>query len=117
MGVLDNISPLKEILIGVNNAEAVGMLMELQQQAYAILDENRELRLKLEEIERLDEISHQLTFKNDAYFLQNDKEPYCVKCWDSSRQLVHLTNSSRAMTRHGNKVCSNCKSYFKVAPS
>lgn len=114
MGINDTLSSLKDILVGLDNAQAMGTLIELQQQAYSILDENRELRLKLEDIQRLDEMSHKLTFRSNAYFLEGDENPYCTKCWDADKKMVHLTKTERASMRLGNKICTNCKSYYTV---
>ena len=113
MGITDSFSSLKDVLIGIDNVHAIGTLMELQQQAYSILDENRELRLKFEEIERANEISGNLSFKNGAYYLQDDENPYCSNCWDLDKKLVHLTKAPGG-TRLGNKKCPACANFFTV---
>lgn len=114
MGITDSFSSLKDILVGVDNVQAIGTLMDLQQQAYSILDENRELRLKLEEIERIQETSHTLSFRDGAYYKENDENPYCPNCWDSNHKLIHLVLAPRGV-RSGNKKCPSCGNFYIVA--
>lgn len=116
MGFSESFSTLKDVIVGIDNANALGTLMELQQQAYAILDENRELRLKLEEIERTNILESEVVCEGEAYY-KISEGPFCTRCFDVDRKLVRLSTPSALMVqRKGNFYCPNCETYYNVTP-
>jgi hypothetical protein len=79
MGLFDTLKDLKALAVGIENIELISKLMDVQIQAYEILDENRELRLKLEELERSDEIASNLSYEADVYYKKN----HLRNCWNA----------------------------------
>jgi cob(I)alamin adenosyltransferase len=72
-------------------------LLELQQDFARILEENERLKREAKERERLDEIAADLEFRTEHGFYVRKSEqghsvviPYCPRCWDKERKLVHL---------------------------
>ncbi|WP_459500018.1 hypothetical protein [Bacillus sp. C1] len=108
MGITDTIKGIKALAVGMENVELISKLMDLQTQAYEILDENRELRLKLEEIQRTDEISHDLEYLPDFYYRKSDGSgPYCPTCWDVNRKLVNVPIRGNIDLGYSG-TCRNC---------
>ena len=86
MTLADSIKGIKNIAVGMDNLELISKLIDLQEQAYSILDENRELRLKLEEYERHEESAFDLEYLADFYYKKSDGSgPYCSVCWDTRK--------------------------------
>ncbi|EMY5504757.1 hypothetical protein V8T57_001139 [Bacillus wiedmannii] len=108
MGITDTIKGMKALAVGMENVELISKLMDLQTQAYEILDENRELRLKLEEIQRTDEISHDLEYLPDFYYRKSDGSgPYCATCWDVNKKLVNVPILN-SISIGWSGTCRNC---------
>ncbi|WP_342432620.1 hypothetical protein [Neobacillus sp. FSL H8-0543] len=113
MGLFDTIKDLKALAVGLENIDLISKLMDVQIQAYEILDENRELRLKLEDLERSEEIGSNLSYEGDLYYKKDDNSgPYCSKCWDVDKLLVRVPIELYDTGWGGS--CKNCKSWGNV---
>jgi len=110
MAIKDTIAGIKNLAVGMENLELISKLIDLQSKAYEILDENRELRLELEEIKRQDELASDLEYLPDMYYRISDGSgPYCSVCWDTKRLLVNVPiYDVEFLGWLGN--CNNCKS-------
>lgn len=114
MAIRETIDGIKNLAVGMENLELISKLMDLQTQAYDILDENRQLRLKLEEIERQDELVNDLVYQTEYYFKKSDNSgPYCSVCWDANKLLVHLHGVDVFDGGKG-AYCSKCKTKIKI---
>jgi len=113
MTLADSIKGIKNIAVGMDNLELISKLIDLQEQAYSILDENRELRLKLEEHERNEEAAHDLEYLADYYYKKSDGSgPYCSVCWDTKKVLVNVPFGKYTSGWLGH--CGSCKTRAKV---
>lgn len=82
MGIVDTIKDTIGIVQKIDNIELYQKLIELQQQAWALVDENRLLTERLS--------THAaLTVRDNAYWNGEDG-PFCTRCWDGEYKLVHL---------------------------
>lgn len=99
----------KNLATGGNDLQLKSKLLEIQTNMYELLEENKELRLALEEEKRNKEISIQIVHKDNAYFYKEDG-PYCTRCWDVDKRLVRINKTQIGMEmRQGNYKCPNCK--------
>lgn len=113
MGLFDTIKDLKALAVGVENIDLISKLMDVQIQAYEILDENRELRLKLEELERAEEMTLNLSYEGDLYYRIDDNSgPYCSKCWDVDKLLVRVPIHNYSDGWKG--ICKNCNKWGHI---
>lgn len=113
MGLSDTIKDLKTLAVGIENIDLISKLMDVQIQAYDILDENRVLRLKLEQLERTEEIETNLSYEGDLYYKKDDNSgPYCSRCWDVDKLLVRVPIARYSSRWKG--MCKNCKSWGYV---
>lgn len=113
MAIKNTIDGIKNLAVGMENLELISKLIDLQSQAYEILDENRELRLELERIKRQDELIHDLEYVSEVYYKKSDGSgPYCFLCWGTEKLLVNapVARYSTGLKAH----CKNCKNLYKV---
>jgi len=93
-------------------AEAQMLIMDLLEKQRQLVDENRELKGKLELVGKM-------TFKPPFYFQEGDHQPFCAQCWESSKLAIHIDGPVRVnYVRHptGYKWnCKNCKSHFETS--
>jgi regulator of replication initiation timing len=108
MSLSESIKGIKNLAVGMENLELISRLIDLQTQAYEILDENRELRLELERIQRMEETASDLEYLADFYYKKSDGSgPYCPVCWDVNNKLVNVPILFKSSQKwHGN--CNNC---------
>lgn len=118
MGIVDNIKDAVKLAQTVGNTElyhklnAVQMdFLELSEKARQLQDENHELREKLRQKERLDELLNKRTHRDNAYWVGDDG-PYCTGCWDSKDKAVRMRTEG-----NGYAVCPICKNQVCYDPS
>ena len=94
------ISEFKEIANFLQKSGNIGLykkLIAIQQKNLEIMDENNNLREELAKLKEALRIKGSLVVKNDAYWLEKDKEtkdgPFCTKCYDDEKKLIHLLSS------------------------
>ncbi len=110
MGALDTAKELAKLVQKLDNIEVVqkvielqGDLMELQERFQELLDENRDLKKKLE-------APTELLFQDNMYWRAKGKEeqegPFCTKCFDGDGKTVRMHGGeSRGLT------CPHCKTF------
>lgn len=110
MGALDNIKGVVKLAQTVGNAELYERLnvvqmdfLELSEKAQGLQEENRELREKLSEKERIEELLAKRTHRENAYWVGGDG-PYCTACWDSKDKPIRMT-----IDDPGQAHCPVCK--------
>jgi hypothetical protein len=108
MSLSNSIKEIKNLAVGMENLQLISKLIDLQAQAYEILDENRELRLELERIKRQEETANDLEYLADFYYKKSDGSgPYCPVCWDANKLLVNVPIFETSIRWVG--TCRNCK--------
>ncbi|WP_342615055.1 hypothetical protein [Peribacillus frigoritolerans] len=116
MGLSDTIKDLKALAVGIENIDLISKLMDVQIQAYEILDENRALRLKLEQFERAEETETNLSYEGDLYYKIDDNSgPFCSRCWDVDKLLVRVPIGRYNGVWKG--ICKNCNSWGRIPQS
>lgn len=113
-------SDLKELLVdarnlaeGAHDLQLKEKLLDIQGLIYDLQDENRELRLKIEEMENNQFVSSEIEYKDDAYY-RNDEGPYCTNCWDVKQKLIRLSKLSSSFSRIGTHKCPNCETPYVI---
>ena len=74
-------------------------MLNVQKESLDLLEENKQLKDRIKELEDNREIDKSLIFKYNCYYKVEDKdyeEPLCTNCWDTNRKLVrmHVYSSS-----------------------
>ncbi len=83
MGLIETTKEVVGLLQQIDNLELYRRMIELQQQAYALVDENRVLKERLA-------TRDELTFRKNAYWRGEADGPFCSPCWDSKSTLIRL---------------------------
>lgn len=94
--MVDAISILKDVTAIASRVKDIDLntkIMLLQGEMYSLLEENRNLRLELEEMKRVEQLSNSLIYKDNMYYKPGDKNPYCSRCWDDERKLIRMQNT------------------------
>ena len=114
---------IKELLKAakaVQNQEVVQFAMELQEKFFELREDNekltdeiKELKAKLEALEKADLQEEDIEYHQQGYLtIKNEKIKlyYCNFCWKKERKLYPL---SQASTRYDYQ-CANCKSIIDI---
>lgn len=111
MGIVDSAKELADLIKKVGDVELYRKIVELEGE---IIELTRQTRTQEEEIERLKGLvatKEKMVFRKPFYFLENDPQPYCPKCWEVDKIAVHLDGPSEVVA--GPRYdCPNCKTYF-----
>lgn len=99
---------MRNIAEGANDHQLLSLMLELQTNIYDLQDENRDLRLKNEEMQRNIHLNNNLEKKDNHYYL-GEKGPYCTNCWDKDNKLIYVLDTPKSMMRLGNYRCPNCE--------
>lgn len=104
----DPLSLMKDmtrIASGIKNMELNTKIMQIQGEMYSLLDENRELRIELEAIKKAKQAALGIKKYGDFYYLPNDSDPICSKCYEVDSLIVH----AQEMSDYETFLCPNCK--------
>ena len=113
MGLIDTIKDVAVLVQKDDNIELVKHVLALQTQVQEILDENRALKARIEEVEKLLTFAKTLSFQAPFYFAENDSIPLCPRCWEISKKAVHLVSIFKNKP-HKRWDCPECKYTYLV---
>jgi hypothetical protein len=82
MGVIETVKDVAGLIQKYDNIELVRRVVELQQQVYDLVSENRTLKDRLT-------TRDQLVCRKNSYWKGQDG-PFCSRCWDGEDRLVRL---------------------------
>ena len=96
MGVVETVKEVAGLIQKYDNVDLIKRVVELQQQVYDLVNENRVLKEHLA-------TRDQLVFRKNAYW-KGDDGPLCSRCWDAEGIPVRMT------VRVGyDPACPKCK--------
>jgi hypothetical protein len=110
---------LSEISKKIGDAEFSALLADLQlelSEAKAriatLVDENTDLRARVQAFEAKGQIADGMTFDGVAYRKAGDMSAYCPTCWDANERLIRLNAVPARMSRLAKYVCPSCHAPF-----
>ncbi len=111
MGLYEGIKDVAKVLQKADNIELYQKLIELSSQALDMQAKITELTTENAGLKHRQEIADNIQFDKKGFFitLKNDpdKIKYCIHCWDTEKQLIHLRenefNGSWRCPKCGNK--------------
>ncbi len=101
-----------KVLQKAGNIELYEKLISIQETALQLLEDNKDLKDNIHELENQLKIKNTLVFKENTYYsvdAEGSKEegPFCSNCWDKDRKLIHMHE-----TVYGKKFwCPTCKNW------
>ncbi|EDP68562.1 hypothetical protein CAT7_04829 [Carnobacterium sp. AT7] len=82
------IKDVMKLANGISDMELRGKILDLHNQFYELIDENRELREELHKYKNIQILENNLKYRNGVY--TKDKEVYCGVCWDRDKNLCRV---------------------------
>ena len=110
MSMLPKYKDIVDLIKKGSTIEAQEKIMELQEAAIELQDENQALKHKIRLLEKDLEIKARLEWEKPYYWLVDGEEkdgPYCQLCYDKEQKLIRLQGGGR-----GAWGCHSCKSTF-----
>jgi hypothetical protein len=81
-----------------------GEIIKAQQEVSSLIDENRQLKSKIEELTKEVNTIQEMEFKNEVCWRKGegieDKGPFCPVCFDKDRKAIHLKNLGKSFLCH-----------------
>ncbi|XPV77499.1 MAG: hypothetical protein ACNI27_06205 [Desulfovibrio sp.] len=98
---LMQLEQFKQVMTLMSNGKedlAHELMRSLQQNYIALLEENEALRMQLEEVADILDLSDCINFDGQKYWIEEENEktgPYCQLCYDKDAQLIRLQERPR----------------------
>lgn len=113
MGIIDTVKDVAVLVQKADNIQLVKHVLALQTQAQEILDENRALKTRVEELERLLTFAKTVKFHAPFYFAENDNVPLCARCWEVNKKAVHVVSIFKG-AENDRWDCPECKYMYLI---
>ncbi len=94
MGLLETVKDVAVLVQKADNIDLMRQVLELQSQAVDMLEENRQLRERVKELEQAAQFAKGLRFETPFFFATDDPVPYCARCWEGEGKAIHLAGSA-----------------------
>ena len=89
MGVIETMKDIGVLVQKLDNMDLVKRLVELQEQIYAVVSENRDVKEENRALREKLNTREQLVFRKNAYW-KGDEGPFCSRCFDAEGALVRM---------------------------
>lgn len=109
MSIVDNIKDVANIVRKADNIDLYRQILDLQQEALELVEENNNLKTELQEIRKSTDIQEKLVFEDNSYFIRDEYRndgPYCTTCWDYEGKLVRM--HEQKFDNFTNNYCDSC---------
>ncbi len=113
MGIIDTIKDVVSLVQKADNIDLVKHVLALQTQAQEMLDENRALNARREELEKLLTFAKTVHFLEPFYFAENDNIPLCARCWEVNKTAVHVVSIFKD-AHEARWDCPECKYMYMI---
>ncbi|MGE5699925.1 MAG: hypothetical protein ACM31N_07680 [Deltaproteobacteria bacterium] len=110
MGAVENIKEIADLIKKIGDADLYRKIVELEHEVFELSCQNLLSLSKIEELKEILRVKQNIKYDGQVYYLEGDSVPYCPKCWEVTRALVHLTESASPSFGH----CPNCENSFRV---
>ena|SRR5689334_11874975 len=122
MGLLENLKAALESAKRTGNQELFGLLVTIQTECFELQSRVAELSSRtatlekeLDKAQSVAQVSNKLERVGSFYYLPEDNDGNCPKCWEIDRQLVHIALLKLA-GQGPQWACPNCKTSFYGSP-
>jgi len=113
VGIIDTVKDVAILVQKADNIDLVKHVLALQTQVQEILDENRALKSRVEELEMLLSFAKTVKFQAPFYFAENDNIPLCARCWEVNKKAVHVVSIYKGSD--GDRWdCPECKYMYLI---
>lgn len=113
MGILETLKDVATLVQKADNIQLLKEVLALQTQAQELLEDNRKLKARIQELEAALDLVQSLEFRAPFYHAPGDETPFCPKCREVDRRAVHLVLVFRN-TRKTRWDCKQCQQSYLV---
>jgi len=114
MSLIENLKGAIEVIQKSDNIDLIKNMMAIQNDAWELQEENRQLKEEIKSLNEKFNISGELKFENNTYWRVTDTDkdgPFCSGCWDDSKKLIRLFKEGKSSYSN----CPKCKTrVFRV---
>jgi hypothetical protein len=89
MGVIDTVKDVVLMVQKVDNIDLVKRILEMQQQVFTLVEENRDLKDKNRALQETLTTREQMVFRKNAYW-KGDDGPFCPQCFDAGGLAMRM---------------------------
>jgi len=114
MSIIDTVKDVAILVQKADNIDLVKHVLALQTQVQDMMDENRILKSRVEELEQLLVFSKSLKFREPFYFAENDNTPLCPRCWEATKKALHVVSIFKG-DNEDRWDCPECKTMYLTA--
>lgn len=108
MSAITEAKELSEFSRQFGNIELERKILSLHGEVVELTDKNQKLSEQMKKLEGVLEMKGKLKFTGQWYVAEDERFPYCSKCWDSDSKAIHLTPSFDPSVFR----CPECKNLF-----
>lgn len=92
--VKEMLKDARNLATGANDYQTVQLLKDIQLEVYDLIDENRDLRLEIEELKNKKKYENELEYKGSYYLRKSDNRKLCLRCFDENGKSISLLDGS-----------------------
>ena len=108
--VKEMLKDARNLATGANDYQTVQLLKDIQLEVYDLIDENRDLRLEIEELKNKKNYEKDLEFKGSYYSRKTDNRKICLRCFDERGNSISLLDNDQFYY-----YCPVCKFLYEKA--
>jgi len=113
MSIIDNAKEVATAIHEMKNLELYERVLNLNAGIMDLVEENRQLRGKNEELQKALKLRENMRFEEPFYYQGDDKTPFCPSCMECKDTAVHVVFEStnlEATYWH----CPACKTDYRI---
>lgn len=112
MSVISNAKEIAELIKKLGDVELYKKIVELEGEIIELTREKHSFEVRVEELQKVLQISKDMNFKEPFYYVEGDNVPFCPKCWEGDSTSVHLFNRGVFSEGETKFECHHCKSVY-----
>lgn len=104
MGIYDGLKDAAKVLKEADKIEQYKEILEAQEKMLEMQTRIKVLESENESLKKLRILEDEIEYRDKSYWL-NEDGPYCARCWDAERKLIHLRQQNFQKSDYD---CDNC---------
>jgi len=108
MSIVDTMKDVVSLVRKLDNIDILKQVLELQGQVFELQDENKTLKLEVNNLSAKLQFSQSLKYSHPFYYATEDAIPYCPRCWEAERKAIHLKDDWNKRRWE----CYSCKNVY-----
>ncbi|SCJ52537.1 Uncharacterised protein [uncultured Clostridium sp.] len=98
MALYENVKDALSLIQKTDNLELYSKIIDVQKEAMDLLEENRNLKNRMHQLQEELNTKKSVEYIEDAYYVKRENGtydgPYCRVCWDKDNKLIRMSIGS-----------------------